>query len=211
MHDMIHELMRHNNIPIASSAVDSYGSAVARPISALDSYGSAVAQPISASDSYGSAVAQPLGAVGATDSYGSPLGQTISAALPTYGGSSGTVAQLPTYGGSSFSPSLATYNGGGAQRSASSIAAAAAASDSYLGPSVSDTFTAFQEASQPAYSNVRNRRKNVFVASPKFNPPEAETEIETAAEAVEKAEQQATTQKIKVTLSTLQFATGKKM
>ena len=208
MHDMIHELMRLNNIPTTSSStspLETYGSSLGRPISgntatsALDSYGSAVAQPISASDSYGAAVGQPLGASSAPDSYGSPIGQTISASLPTYGSS----AQLPVYSSSSssssFSPNLATYNGGGGQlsSSSSSIAAAAAASDSYVGPGFRDTITALQDG-QAGYNNVRSRRKNVFVASPKFNP--TETEVKDKEVEKEKVEEQQPTpaQKIKV-------------
>jgi hypothetical protein len=203
MHDMIHELMRLNNIPATST---SFGSSSGRPISgsssaasALDSYGSALAQPISASDSYGSAVAQPLGASSAPDSYGSPIGQTISAALPTYGSGSSS-AQLPVYSSSSssFSPSLATYNGQ-VSSSSSSIAAAAAASDSYVGPGFSNSLASLQDG-QASYNNIRNRRKNVFVASPKFNPASGESDsLEEKEE--EGADIQATpAQKIKVRL-----------
>jgi hypothetical protein len=220
MHDMIHELMRHNNIPVAtsalssygsasgrptsssaaaSSALDSYGSAVAQPISALDSYGSAVAAPVSALDSYGAAVAQPIGAAAAPDSYGSPVGQPISASLPTYG-NTGVQAQLPTYGGvSTFTPSLATYSGGG-QRSSSSIASRAAASDSFSGPSVPDTLESLLQEGQDSYGSVRNRRKNVFVASPKFNPPQQHQgdSGQTTAEEEKAAQGPSTSQKIKV-------------
>jgi hypothetical protein len=223
MHDMIHELMRHNNIPVAtsalssygsasgrptsssaaaSSALDSYGSAVAQPISALDSYGSAVAAPVSALDSYGAAVAQPIGASAAPDSYGSPVGQPISASLPTYG-NTGVQAQLPTYGGvSTFTPSLATYSGGG-QRS-SSIASRAAASDSFSGPSVPDTLESLLQEGQDGYSSVRNRRKNVFVASPKFNPPPQQhrgDSGETTPGEEKAAQGPSTSQKIKVQFS----------